>query len=84
MHRAPVVLVLAMVSLSARAGWTQGEHRHRAPTETPDPYETQVNIYTVGDQGVLSSERRNISAMIRATSSGRPEWNVSGRGTHGG
>ncbi len=36
------------------------------------------------DNGVVSSERRNISAMIRATSSGRPRWSVNGRATAGG
>jgi hypothetical protein len=35
------------------------------------------------DLGVLSSERRNISAMIRATCSGRPRWSVSGRAIQG-
>jgi DNA (cytosine-5)-methyltransferase 1 len=39
---------------------------------------------TVGGNWVVSSERRNISAMIRATCSGRPGWNVSGRATQGG
>ncbi len=33
--------------------------------------------------GVISSERRNISAMIRATCSGRPGWSVDGRGMPG-
>ena len=33
--------------------------------------------------GVISSERRNISAMIRAAGSGRLGWSVSGRGTPG-
>ena len=36
------------------------------------------------DPWVVSSERRNISAMIRATCSGRPGWNVSGLATQGG
>ena len=33
---------------------------------------------------VVSSERRNISTMIRAASLGRSRWSVSGRGTLGG
>ncbi len=33
--------------------------------------------------GVVSSERRNIPAMIRAACSGRLGWSVSGRGTQG-
>jgi hypothetical protein len=32
---------------------------------------------------VVSSERRNTSAMIRAASSGRPGWSVNGRATQG-
>ena len=37
-----------------------------------------------GERGVLSSERRNISAMIRAEAcSGRPGWSVNGRATQG-
>ena len=35
-------------------------------------------------RGVVSSERRNIPAMIRAACSGRLGWSVSGRGTPGG
>ena len=31
------------------------------------------------DLGVVSSERRNISAMIRASRPGRLRWNASGR-----
>jgi len=35
--------------------------------------------------GVVSSERRNISAMIRARAARRGAgWSVNGRGTHGG
>ena len=33
------------------------------------------------ERRVVSSERRNISAMIWATSSGRPGWSVNGRAT---
>ena len=33
--------------------------------------------------GVVSSERRNISAMIRATCSRRPRWSDDGRATPG-
>ena len=42
-----------------------------------------INAPLAADVGVVSSERRNISAMIRATRSGRPGWNVTGRATHG-
>jgi hypothetical protein len=35
------------------------------------------------ERGVVSSEGRNISAMIRAVCSGRPRWSVSGRATRG-
>ena len=34
--------------------------------------------------GVISSERRNTSAMIRAVCSGRRRWSVNGRATQGG
>ena len=51
MNRAPVVLSLGLAVLAPNPGWTQvGEHRHRAPSETPDPFENQVNTYTQGDQ----------------------------------
>lgn len=33
---------------------------------------------------VVSSERRNTSAMIRAVRSGRRRWSVNGRATQGG
>jgi hypothetical protein len=35
-------------------------------------------------RGVVSSERRNIPAMIRAACSGRLGWSVNGRVTPGG
>ena len=46
MHRAPVVLFLAL-SVPA-TGWTQG-HRHRSP-DTPVGPEFRVNTYTTADQ----------------------------------
>jgi hypothetical protein len=50
LQRTPAVIVLGLVALAPVPAWTQGEHRHRAPGEDPDPHETQVNTYTQGDQ----------------------------------
>jgi hypothetical protein len=53
MHRAPVVLVLALLS-APQDGWAQG-HSHRAP-DTPIGPEFAVNTYVPGDQrGVFVS-----------------------------
>jgi len=48
MQRAPVVLLLVLLSSVSRAGWTQ-DHRHRAP-DTPIGPEFRVNSYTTADQ----------------------------------
>jgi len=50
MQRALAVLAFGLVALDPGAGWTQGEHRHRPPSEIPGPNEQQVNTYTTGDQ----------------------------------
>jgi hypothetical protein len=47
MHRAPVVLLLAVFAVP-RAGWTQ-EHRHRAP-DLPIGPEFRLNSFTTADQ----------------------------------
>jgi hypothetical protein len=51
MHRALALLTFGLVALDPGAGWTQAGHRHVPPSETPDPFETQVNTYTLGNQG---------------------------------
>src|SRR4029453_15842460 len=51
MHRALAVLAFGLVVFDPGAGWTQQGHRHRAPGDAPDPFETQVNTFTLGNQG---------------------------------
>ena len=56
--------------------------RHNIQMHAADGGRAGQNIAAVAaDLGVVSSERRNISAMIRAMCSGRPRWSVTGRAT---
>jgi hypothetical protein len=50
----------------------------------PAPAGTDAGTASQLIRGVVSSERRNIPAMIRAACSGRLGWSVNGRVTPGG
>jgi hypothetical protein len=54
------------------------------PGPTRKVRDGQLDAALAGDLGVVSRERRNISAMIRVTNSGRSRWSVSGQATLGG
>jgi hypothetical protein len=50
----------------------------------PAPARSDAGTASQLIRGVVSSERRNIPAMIRAACSGRLGWSVNGRVTPGG
>jgi hypothetical protein len=57
--------------------------RREAVQQGVEADEAEHNGASQLNSRVVSSERRNISAMIRATCSGRPGWSVNGRATRG-
>jgi len=64
-------------------GGEGGSRQWGSPFGEPVPRSRRQASPPAPDLGVVSSERRNISAMIRVTSSGRPGWSVNGQATPG-